>query len=233
MTPTTFQQANNLFISFTGGVGGHHISNMISLCPEFEPKFQSENYFFYMLAHYVSKTARLNVTESLGITAHFNGSTNGTPPVHLYTSAFLDDALCTTLLANTKKNIILGHHHNWLESYNSGLVDRFKKNVWIVCTLPNKDTLAGKRIENLNFNFPETNPYKIPYVYDHRLPFAFAKEENALLFDTDLFFTDSGSQYLRECMNTHFGVVLPPEADMLHIEWMKWMKHLNDTVFTK
>ena len=94
-------------------------------------------------------------------------------------------------------------------------------------------SLTTTYTENLNFNFPETNPYKIPYVYDHRLPFAFAKEENALLFDTDLFFTDSGSQYLRECMNTHFGVVLPPEADMLHIEWMKWMKHLNDTVFTK
>lgn len=233
MTPATFQQANNIFITFTGGAGGHHISNMLSLCPEFEPKFQCKNYYENMLGQYLNKTRRINMSNPMEFNSHFYNPIGDASPMKLNTAIFLDEASCLRLLSNKKKNIIIGHHHQWRESYNLGVVDRFKKNVWIVCTVPKKDSLAGKRLEKLNFGFPETTAYKIPYIYDHRLPFAFAKEEHAFLFETELLFTDYGSQYLRECVATHFGIVLPPEADILHIEWMKWMKHLNDTVFTK
>lgn len=233
MTPATFQEANNLFISFTGGTGAHHISNMLSLCAEFEPKFQSENYFLDMLIHYVNKTARLQDTDPSGITAHFFDSTKGPIPTHVHAHDLVDESVCSKLLTNQRKNIVIGHHHEWLESYRMGLVDRFNKNTWMVCSVPKKDSLASKRLINLNFNIPNSDPYKIPYVYDHRLPFAVATETNAVLFDTDSLFTDSGSQYLREFVATNFGLVLPDEADKLHIEWMKWMKHLNDNVFPK
>lgn len=231
MNPEIFKESNNLFITFTGGAGGHHISNMLSLCPEFEPKYVSTNYFTNMLTHYSNKTKILDKIDPLSITSHFYHPFGSNLPIQFNTSILLDEKNHATFLSNKKKNIIIGHWHQWVELYQLGLLDNFTKNVWIVCSIPNKETLAGRRLEELGYGFPPKNFYTIPYQYD--IKGNYVTSESAFLLDTDLLFTDEGSQYLRERVADNFGIALPLEADQLHVEWMKWMKHLNNNVFVK
>ncbi len=231
MNSEIFKESKNVFITFTGGAGGHHISNMLSLCDEFEPKFVSTHYFMNMLTHYSNKTKRMTEIDPDALSSHFYHPVGSSLPPKIDYEFLMDETNHSSLLSNKKKNILIGHYPQWEELYRLELLDNFVNNVWIVCSLPSEGTLASRRLEKSGYGFPPKNFYTIPYSYDHLGNIV--TEDSAFLFDTDTLFTDQGSQYLRECVAENFGITLPPEADLLHAEWMKWMHYLNDAVFPK
>lgn len=220
MTPEVFNKSKNLFIAFTGGTGGNHVANMLSLCPEFSPRFQHKNYKEMLVNSY--RYASISKREKISANAHFYKKFNGIEN----TNGLVNSEQRTFLLDNQNRNIIIGHYHQWTDVYSKKLEDGFTNIVWMIFTVPSVDSLAGKRLLNTGYGFPDPKKYNLPFVPNfNKSPIV--TKDTAFLFDTEILFTDQGSQYLRECVTTYFGIELPVEADMLHREWISWMKDLE------
>lgn len=217
MTPEVFNKSKNLFIAFTGGAGGNHVANMLSLCPEFSPRFQHKHYK-EILIHSYQRATREKINANAHFYQYFNGIEN--------TSGFKNEEQRTFLLNNQHRNILIGHFHQWVEVFEKGLERDFNNVIWMIFTMPSLNSLGGKRLLNKGYGFPDPKKYNIPFVPNfNKSPIV--TKDTAFLFDTDILFTDQGSQYLRECVATYFGIELPVEADLLHREWISWMKDLD------
>jgi hypothetical protein len=215
---------SNLFIVFPGGCGGNHISNMLSLLPQFTKRLTTlDNYSEVMLNKYIDK----NLINSKHKTAHIYSelinlqTVSGTADIKLQRlkNSVQDDSLI---------KIFLAHHHML---YDWGQIEEYYDNTFfLTMTWPTMDSLPGKRSLSLygseicdwssdNYSFEGLNRPSPGSNLNWSLN---VPKSNYLEIDTELFWKEDGCDYLEKSLN----LILPDTAKTMHTMWLSWFKHL-------
>jgi len=204
----------NLFIYHPGGTGGNHLANLISLIPIFESRL--ENYEGDYQQFFNKEYDRFTNPKFLPILPS---------QIHNMKSHFLikhgldgldDTEFRKHLLSNKRINILTGHWHCF---YSRNLSD-FTNNAWIRMSFPKEGSLAFKRIKMFNFLPQQVEVYIESYEILDKYP----GFKNSAYLDTDMFFQDNGSEYLREFLKHNFEIELPAIADEMHSKWIYGIK---------
>ena len=207
---TTIQLKKNLCVLYPGGTGGNHLANLISLCEGFSSRFTSNNYAIDLLQMYKEmpvpfideKDKLLLVT---GLKAHFGDE-----------SGF--SRLLKSEPPGSEQITVANGHIGDLYGVLKSAPNVFADSVWLVIPSPaDKNSIVYKRILASEY-FP---------IKDERytLPFAdLINTDNGILFDSELFCSETGVDYLRTLLLDVFNVTLPDTANEIHGIWFNWMK---------
>ena len=87
-------------------------------------------------------------------------------------------------------------------------------------SFPKEGSLAFKRIKMFNFLPQQVEVYIESYEILDKYP----GFKNSAYLDTDMFFQDNGSEYLREFLKHNFEIELPAIADEMHSKWIYGIK---------
>ena len=202
----------NLFIYHPGGTGGNHLANLISLIPIFEPRLDQYTgdyqQFFNKEYDRFTNTGFLpsHTTMIHGMKAHF---------LERHGLDGIDDSeYVQQLISNKRINILTGHWHCFYT--NRKKMSTIGKWAWIRMSFPKEDSLAFKRITAFKLLPQQIDLYDESYeILDTYMGF-----KNSAYLDTDMFFQDDGSEYLREFLKHNFEIELPIVADEMHKKWM-------------
>jgi hypothetical protein len=209
-------ELKNLFILHPGGTGGNHLANLISLIPIFEPRLEKfegdyQQEFLKLYERFVNtEFLHHHPTQVHTMKAHFltNHGLNG-----------LDDKTHRQqLLSNKRINILTGHWH----CFDTSNLSDFTNHAWLIMSFPKEGSLAYKRIRVYDFWPQKKFLYNSPYLFNHPV----INNDNSVEIDTDMFFQDSGSEYLRQLLKQHYGLELPAVADEMHSKWIYGLKKL-------
>lgn len=208
---------------YCGGAGGNHVANMISLCRDMAPRFQSPNYQEEMLQKY--KNFNYLRPCHKGIMAHFytNGLTYDGSNVH-NTDILMDDEYRAEFLSRKHSSVLNGHEFNWDALYCTFPDINLVNPLWVIFTVPSPESRPGKRIRLHEWWPKKPDRYKFPFAPGTRSEYV---AHDGIVLDTELLFTESGSQYVRELLQP-YDIELPIEADIAHKEWYKWMVYVTE-----
>lgn len=208
---------------YCGGAGGNHVSNMISLCKGMEPRFESSDYEKELIQRY--QKFKYQKSHYTGILAHFytNGNVTGNR-VH-NTDPLLDIEYQKEFLNKQAVTILSGHEFNWKVLYQHFPDLQLKNPLWIIFTVPNKESVPGKRILLHGWWPVKPERYQFPFKPDIDSPYV---ASDGIVLNTELLFTKDGSQYLRELLDP-YSIVLPKSTDIIHQHWYEWMVYVTDT----
>ena len=186
------------------------MANMIRLCPEVHSEV--EDYQKKIIEFYENETLRLqNITylDARDVKAHF-----------------FDSHSVQRFPKSDKLVLLEGHFQQYEQSILDGKFPYNPKCFWLIVAFPNWDSLPGKRIRAMNFWPQNPNYYTIPFNFfvNNKIT---ATDENGTLFDSEILFTDQGSEYLRTELRK-FDLELPASADILHRHWIGWMRLIEN-----
>ena len=212
----------NLFILYPGGCGGNHVANIISTNPKFTPRFKSDNYLEDLYADYKSKVDEIyygpktNHLDSVkGLLFHFAEYNN--------LDQLKDEEQVKILLENDTINIFNGHEHCYAEidiDYKN--LSRMPDAFWIMLSYPKENTVPYNRINLYKFT-PNKERYAFPFYPSWNS--IEVNHNNGLILESELIFTEYGSQYIRESLKP-LDIDLPPIADTLHSMWYNKIKEV-------
>jgi hypothetical protein len=222
----------NLFILYPGGCGGNHLANLISTNTKFTPRFKSNNYLEDLFRDYKSKADEIYYGPKKdhlfsigsagvrGLKFHFAEYNN--------LDQLKDEDQIQILLKNDTINIFNGHEHCYVEidsDYKN--LSRMPDAFWIMISYPKENTVPYNRINLYNFT-PDKERYAFPFYPSWVKPLDGGVEvdhSNGLILDSELIFTEYGSQYIRESLQP-LDIDLPPIADALHEMWYNKIKEV-------
>jgi len=220
----------NLFILYPAGCGGNHLANLISTDSKFTPRYSSSNYNEYLLKQYQSKhnehyfgpinnPTSIGTYEVKGLIFHFSEYNN--------LDQLKDEEQVKILLKNDTINIFNGHEHCYAEiDSNYKNLSRMPDAFWIMISYPKENTVPYNRINLYGFT-PNKERYVFPF-YPSCLKLLSDVEvdhTNGLILESELIFTEYGSQYIRESLKP-LDIDLPPIADTLHELWYNKIKEV-------
>ncbi|MFY8211057.1 MAG: hypothetical protein ACOVLB_00090 [Candidatus Nanopelagicus sp.] len=223
MTPTLFNQSKNLFLLHTPGCGGNHLANMLSLHPEFEHRFESDDYEAEMMQRYKDNVPygvfHFGVLENLQI-------------------AELDTNR-QKIIECTKKYIFCSHVEEYFYSseYVKGpsRLEGFDNRFFILFTIPKTNELLLKRIANNSYWYTakrapgyiamDAESYEIADSINCGIP-----ENSIFQLDSDLFYTIEGFDYLQDKLTEYFGIELPEICRNLHTTYIS-IQELEQEMF--
>lgn len=231
MSPEVFSNAKNLFLIFPPGCGGNHLANLLSLCPEFEPRYENDYYTDSMIKRYQTKFkySSAMIKGNLGGTmAHFSYLENLQQHVLLKHKDWL--------INNQKINILCSHLYEYLLMHEVGLLDYLDNRIFCIFSFPEKDSLAHKRLYNgAWFNgetsaFPESEFQYTKEVVANGIQLKHTDKptiiapEYTFELDTDKFMSTDGFDYIKEVCYSEMGVTLPEIGKELHQLWLDTIK---------
>lgn len=217
-----FNELDNLHIVYPGASGGNHLKNMISLCNEFEPNFVSDNYEQELLNLYIEQNKiwiEVREVYDKDVSKQLNSA-----KAHFSTYHQSFDAIDFTQPTD-KKLIIAGHFHDYYSAIENDLIKKIETAIWIILPFPKKNSIPYLRAMRGGWWPQHEHNYVWPFsISTNSTSIIKVDDNNGFKLQPELLFTESGSQYLRELLSTHFNISLPKFADNLHEIWYNWMK---------
>ena len=208
MNLETYNLSRYLYLIYPAGSGGNHLANMLSFHRDFCERFESNNYQAEVIRLYHSKLKYTPGTEQFGV--HFSEMEN----LDIET---LEKAK-PRILSQSKKYIFCSHYR---EYYLSKLVTKslseFEPSFQIIFTYPKHNKVADLRITTGLWSLAADNPkefYDIDFLKNQQdVPFDLSK---TISFDTDLYFSSQGFDYIQNFLNENFSTTLPEICGTLH-----------------
>lgn len=209
-----FNDVDTICIVYPIGTGGNHLRNMISMCSGTSIDLSCD-YANMVSAYetYYNQLGHIHELTSWRFTAHFGGS---------LISDYTNDANLANFINELKINCLYGHEAQYQILYDQDILQKILSSrnvVWIVVSWPNYDSIAYKRLVALEAtNQANTGCYTLPF-YPGKYFTLEVNEANGVIFDPDLFFTETGSEYVRNFLLENFDLELPKDADKIHKIW--------------
>lgn len=211
----------HLCILYPGGGGGNHLSNMLSVHPNFEPLINTTNdYYEHLLRRYNLEKIKTKLNKNRWFNVHIRDS-NPLEELRNNTATHL-----SKLENSSKKNIIFGHWASFqLNLINHKFVD-INDCVWAIVTWPKKDSMPDLRIEKHQMYPQQPEKYQLPLdvEMDTNDPDSFvllADNSNGFTIEIEEFFTENGWDYLNDRLQTNLGITLPANTKNLHDFWIR------------
>jgi hypothetical protein len=211
-----FEKAKTVCILYTGGTGGNHLYNMLSLNNLFyihDKKNIIEQYTEF------DKTVYSGNYGICGIKAHF---------YPLKESELFNTEILEEMLLQQKKILVLGHCHTFYSYANTGILNNLCDLFWIIMKYPEAGSIPGRRIEMGKYISSGPDIYTVPFAtFDPSLvdmSGITATKNNAILLDPEKFFDTTGYDYINEQF-APLGIQLAPEAEYMHKMWSAWMEY--------
>lgn len=223
MTPDIFRQSKNLFLVFPPGTGGNHVANMLSMHPEFEPRYTHENYYEDMVYTY-KKIFGGNPKNSTSCIAHFSDLEN------LQEQQLME---FESKIVNSKKNYIFCSHA--VEYIMKNIEDKLTPYQNRICCLFSNPTGSNSFVNHRMHvgawygGEPDDQIHidiNVKLLYNKETFIQRAKIDPNLIFtlDTDLFYSIDGYDYLHDTIKTNLGIELPEICREMHIQYIKFQE---------
>jgi hypothetical protein len=222
MSPELFKQSKNLFLVFPPGCGGNHVANILSMHPDFEPRYTHDNYYEKMIWNY-NNFFGSGPEDSEGCTAHFSDLEN------LQKKEITEFE--SKILSSEKPYIFCSHAVEYLISIQTKLIEPFTDRTVCLFSRPNgRNKIVNARMRKGPWfgGEPEEDRFlttKIPQLYEKEI---FSKHiiksdrDKVFTVDTDLFYTIEGYDYLVEVFKTNLGIELPEICRKLHTQYIEY-----------
>ena len=226
MSPEIYQQSKNVFLIFPPGCGGNHLANMLSLHPDFEPRYQSKTYTEEIIDSYKNQLTRPRPKHHyIGDSAvHFSDLENLQPE---YFAKFKD-----TIITTKRKYLFCSHAYEYF--FADRVIPDFRKlqdRIFMLFTRPTKQNMIAylrwstgpwaKGEPKMNaFNLREIPNSNKVYNVESFSYMTKVSQDNILMVNTDLFYTVDGTEYINELIKENFGLTLPETCKELHSVYM-------------
>lgn len=221
MTPDIFKQSKNLFLVFPPGCGGNHVANMLSMTPDFEPRYTHNNYYADMI-HQYEKFFSYVPRDSMGCTAHFSDLEN------LQKEQLVK---YTEKIVNSKKPYIFcSHSIEYLTGVTTKTIEPFGNRFICLFSKPTgANKLVNHRMRNRPWYFGETDEQTYLttsasklYDMDTFVKYSDIKRDKILTIDTDKFYSIDGYDYIYEIFKINLGVELPEICRTMHTQYIRY-----------
>jgi len=221
MTPDIFKQSKNLFLVFPPGCGGNHVANMLSMTPDFEPRYTYDNYYediVYKYQHFFGSGPESDVD----CTAHFCDLQN------LQLKQLIK---FESKIVNSKKPYILcSHAVEYIIRNNEKEIELLTDRMFCLFSNPTgSNKLVNDRMHNGGWYNAETDDkmyltYKVKTLYSKEIfaEVAIIDPNKIFTLDTDIFYTVDGYDYIDETVKTHLGIELPKVCRKMHTQYINY-----------
>ena len=225
MTPDIFKQSKNLFLVFPPGCGGNHVANMLSMTPDFEPRYTHDNYYESMIYNY-DEFFGFGPQDSCGCTAHFSDLENLQIKHLIEFQKKIINSKNHYVFCSHAVEYIMRNRENSIELFTDKIICLFSKP-----TGSNK--LVNDRMRNGTWYNAERDEHTflttmISKFYEIEKFCMYSRVEKDKIFsiDTDLFYSINGYNYLYETMKTNLGVQLPEVCRKMHTQYINYAQEL-------
>jgi hypothetical protein len=187
----------NLFVIFAPGLGGNHLSNLLSLTERFNRNVDFSKYNNLIDHAHFSKIPNLKI-KTIG--------------------DHLDELL-------TVNNVLCGHvgEYHWLKQ--SGIAEQFKNKKFLIVSLPSKDTLAYSRMTSLYPPMLDEYFYQEQrWLYSQEILEKIFEEDDFFEISSEIIFSDNVSK-LFEFIDCNFCTTIDRvQAEDIHRLWINKIK---------
>ena len=241
-------KTDNIFVVYPAFAGGNHLINLIGLCQQVEPTWLSGE---ELLQAYKIRLVDNGGIDEGGYIAHYNLPDNdNSSPSRLikHHGTFLSQTDAGYI------NLLAGHHHGYMylvHNYYIEFMPDFLSNIknvkWIMITYPtNKNSLCARRIAiehrsvafedeqsiyenfdksyNWNLDLPGGSPSSYTQREEKINEIFTINEQTSISLDSDIYFSDEGSEHVRNLLKLNFDLELPEIADDIHKCWVGMVK---------
>lgn len=226
MTPDIFKQSKNLFLIFPPGCGGNHVANLLSMTPEFEPRYTHDNYYENMIRNY-DEFFGTGPQDKIGCTAHFASDLENLQKKEL-------NEFESKVVKTEKPYIFCSHAIEFLYTNMDDTLKPYERKIFCLFSVPSgSNGLIRSRAINGPWREGELNTgsYKdipIPLLYEKETFISESKIDPNAIFtiDTDQYYSIEGYDYLCETLKTNLGVELPEVCRKMHTQYIEYGKEL-------
>lgn len=234
MSPEIYKQSKNVFLIFPPGCGGNHLANLLSLHPDFEPRYESDDYIADITKQYKTKFTQKRI----------RGKYLGDAPVHFSDLENLQDKLflknIDKINKTEKKYLFCCHAYEYFHSVDllRGFND-LRNKIFILFSRPTRQNMiAYFRWANGPWSLgePKFNSKNIQDNIDNNLYLIenFVKlgiDESCILpFNTDKFYTVNGVEYCNQLFEENFNITLTSHCPELHQIYMNEKVHIYGSI---
>jgi hypothetical protein len=225
MTPDIFKQSKNLFLVFAPGCGGNHVANLLSMTPDFEPRYTHDNYYENMIWNYDEFFGH-GPQDPGGCTAHFSDLEN------LQIQQLTEFE--SKIINSKKPYIFCSHAVEYLDEENFKIIEPFTDKIICLFSKPSgSNKLVNNRMRNNVWYESErdedkfrTIPIYTLYEIENFSMYSGVKKDKIFSLNTDLFYSIEGYDYLHETIKTNLGVELPEVCRKMHIQYINYAQAL-------
>jgi len=226
MTPDIFKQSKNLFLVFPPGCGGNHVANMLSMHPDFEPRYTHDNYYEKMIWNYDNFFGS-GPEDNGGCTAHF---------CDLENLQKKEIAMFQEKIINSKKPYIFcSHSVEYIQAVQTKLIEPFTDRTICLFSKPTGDNkIVNARMRKGPWHNGEPDGARflttlVERLYEKDIFSTYivkGDKDKIFTVDTDLFYTIEGYDYLFEVFKTNLGVELPEICRKMHTQYINYAQEL-------
>ena len=245
-------KTDKIFVVYPAFAGGNHLINLISLCQQVEPSWLNGEEL--LRAYKIRLVENNGIDEGGYIAHYNlpnNDNYNSSPGRLIkHHGEFLSqtDAGYINLLAGHHRGYMFLVHQYYLK-FMPDFLSNIKNIKWIMITYPtNKNSLCARRIdiehrshrtaafkeeqsiyENFNKSY-NWNLFPPPQVNagdrrEKKINEIFTiNEQTSISLDSDIYFSDEGSEHVRNLLKLNFDLELPEIADDIHKCWVGMVK---------
>ena len=226
MTPDIFKQSKNLFLVFSPGCGGNHIANLLSMTPDFEPRYTHDSYYEDMIWNYNNYFGSVPKNRNGVVVAHFSDLEN------------LQKKQLTEFeskIVNSKKPYIFCSHaveyitmDKEIYLIKDRIICLFSKptgaNKLIYTRMREGAWYNGERDDEMFLTIPIPKLYEI----DNFVKYSQIKKDKIFTINTDLLYTIEGYDYIYETFKINLGISLPEVCRMMHTQYIKYAQQVSN-----
>lgn len=226
MTPDIFKQSKNLFLVFPPGCGGNHVANMLSMTPDFEPRYTHDNYYESMIYNY-DEFFGFGPQNDMVCTAHFISDLENLQIRQL-------TEFGSKIINSKKPYIFCSHAVEYLAENQQKLIQPFTDRIICIFSKPSgSNKLVKDRMRNGAWYEGERDEFKFLDIPVHKLyeienfsRYSEVKKDKIFSLNSDLFYSIEGYDYLYETIKTNLGVELPEVCRKMHIQYINYAQAL-------
>lgn len=225
----------NLFLIYPPGTGGTHFANLLSMNPEFTPRFDTSGVY----ADVLFEKYKDEFSTHRRVNAHFSPILNLVGGVEYATS----------LLHIPSINIILSHGFEFKNNGNYFI--NLPKLSYILFTYPSKNSIAYERLyetpliygDNTNNIINYQDLYNYEYIvgkneidlnivhdeqsYIRTTRYPFIPPDRCIILNSDMFFCETGCDYVNKLLLDNFEWEMDPRCNVMHKLWFDTMNQVS------